>query len=417
MSQTLQVELANVKEWLSKETSSQVEPLKSKASNMLKQIRERIEDTTDSAQKIMNSSRNEMDKNNPKTHRFARNANKFSESLINTLNALKVSDDVKHDSLQALANELEKTCGNVDQLRRSAYPYISPYFIFDRRRLDVFIKRLFDITKELRGFIDLKYSSIKTIDDVHSTADRLVQVLGEVKRNEEKLRSTEASMQRLEKEIFEVKDKLLQTRSRAELAELVGLDRKIEELRAEIKHSLRYLQKPFYKLQSLSRASEVAVPPDEIHNLDEYLADPLFALASESDGYPTLKSTLQRLDTAIVQGRLKLKSTRLRKAQDQINAVLNMGTLSRLQKSGQEALAQRRRILSSEVVKTLQNESAQLQRQLDAMQKDYELSVSQNKALKTDQARLKEKTENLRKELEETVSQLTRKKVQIALSS
>ncbi|HKZ94316.1 MAG TPA: hypothetical protein VJ249_07040 [Candidatus Bathyarchaeia archaeon] len=413
MSQPPQVQLSEVKEWLNKETASQIEPLKSKAASMLKEVKERVEDTMDSAQKISGNSQNEMDRSNPKTYRFARNANKFSESLIGTLKTVKFSGNVQHESLRTLCDELEKTCANIDQLRRSAYPYISPYFIFDRRRLDVFVKRLFDMTKELRSFLTSKYGNVKTIDEVHSNVDKLIQTLNDMRHNEDNLGQTEARMRNLEREISEAKEKLLQISSNAELDELVKLDRIIEELRTEVKHNLRYLQKPFYKLQSLSRASEVAVPPDEIRKLDDYLADPLLTLVNEDGGTPTLRSILMKLETTITQGKLKLKSTRLRKAQDQIKAVLN-DSLTQLQKQGQEALDQRKQILSSDAAKALQNESARLQTQLESMQKDYELVTSQSKALKNNQIKLKERTEYLKRELERRVSQLTRKNVQIS---
>ena len=220
-----------------------------------------------------------------------------------------------------------------------------------------------------------------------------------------------------EKEITETKEKLLLVRSKGEFHELTKLDQEIDELRAEVKHNLRYLQKPFYKLQSLSRSGEVAVPPDEIRKLEEYLEDPLTALAAEDSGYPTLKSILKKLDSTMAQGKLKLKATRLRKAQDQTDVVLSKNSLDQLQKNGGEALAQRRQLLSSETTRILQSELMQLQEQLEMLQKEYEFATARSKALKSDQAKLKERTEYLRKELEGKISQLTRKNVQIVLTT
>ena len=416
MSQT-QIKLLEVKQWLSKDTNALIEPLQAKALSLLKEIKERVHDATGSSQKILHNSQSEMDKSNPKTHRFARNANKFAEGLINTLDALKVSDSTEYESIRLLCDDLEKTCANVDQLRRSAYPYISPYFIFDRRRLDVFIKRLYDISKEMRVFLTSKYAAVKTVDDAYSHVDKLVQTLDQTKQNDQNLRQTEEKMLALEKAITETKDKLLLVRSKGEFHELNKLDQRVDQLRTEVKHSLRYLQKPFYKLQSLSRSGEVAVPPDELRKLEEYLQDPLTALAAEDNGYPTLKSILKKLETTMAQGKLKLKATRLRKAQDQTDAVLNKNTLDQLQRNGREALIQRRQLMSSEATRALQSELTQLQEQLETLQKDYELTAARNKALKSDQTKLRERTEHLRKELEGQVLQVTRKNVQIVLTS
>ena len=120
MSQSIHVQLSQVKEWLNREASSQIEPLQSKAANMLKELKERVGDTEESAQKILSNSQNEMDKDNPKTYRFSRNASKFAENLIDTLKALKISESVQYESLQALCDDLERTNTNIDQLRRSA---------------------------------------------------------------------------------------------------------------------------------------------------------------------------------------------------------------------------------------------------------------------------------------------------------
>ncbi len=415
MSQT-QIKLPEVKQWLNKETERAIQPLQEKARSLLKEIKERISDATDSSEKILQNSQSEIDKSNPKTYRFSRNASKFAENLISTLEALKISENIEYESLRVLGDELEKTCGNIDQLRRSAYPYISPYFILDRRRLDVFIKRLYDITKELRSFLTSKYAVVKTADEASSHVDRLAQTLEDTKRNEDRLNQTQEKMLLLEKDITEAKEKLLQTRSRSEFDELAKLDQRTLELRAEVKHRLRHLQKPFYKLQSLSRSGEAAVPPDEVHKLEEYLKDPLAALAGEDIGYPTLRSILAKLDSTITQGKLKLKAQRLRKAQDQIDAVINKSSLDQLQKNGQETLSQRKQLKSSEATRTLQAELLQLQRQIEALQKEYESVGVRSRALKSDQLKLEERTENLRKELEDKILQLTHKNVGVALT-
>jgi hypothetical protein len=412
-----EIKLLEVKQWLSKDTERAIEPLQEKARNLLKEIKERVSDATDSSQKMLQNSQSEMDKGNPKTYRFSRNANKFAEGLIDTFDALKLSDSTEYESLRVLSDELEKTCANADQLRRSAYPYISPYFIFDRRRLDVFIKRLYDINKELHSFMTSKYAVIKTADEANSHVDRLTQTLEDTKRNEENLNQTGEKVLLLEKEITETKEKLLLMRSRSEFQELAKLDQITEELRAEVKHYLRHLQKPFYKLQSLSRSGEVTVPPDEIRKLEEYLADPLVALAAEDNGYSTLRSILTKLESTIAQGKLKLKAQRLRKAQDQITVVIGKNSLDQLQRAGQEALAQRKQLLSSEATRTLQSELTQLQRQLETLQKEHEFITARNKALKNDQLKLKERTEHLRKELEEKILQLTHKNVRVILTT
>lgn len=165
MSQAVQVQLSDTKAWISKETKGVVEPLKGKASDLLKEIKFRIDDTLQSGQKIIENSDVEMNKNNQKTYRFARNANKFARTLNDTVTAVVIPEDVNYEKLQALCDDLEKMCNSLGQQRAEAYRYISPYFIFDRRHLDVSLKRLFDITKDLRNFHTSKYSKAKAVED------------------------------------------------------------------------------------------------------------------------------------------------------------------------------------------------------------------------------------------------------------
>jgi len=417
MSQPSQIQLSDVKEWLNRETAPLLRPLRDKAQNLLREVKVRIDDTTQSSQRIFENSHGEMDKNSPKTYRFARNANKFAQNLTDTMKAVTVPDDSDYEKLQAFCGDLEKTCASLEQLRRGAYPYISPYFIFDRRRLDVSLKRLYDITRELRSFLTTKYTKAKTVDDAYSQVDKLIQTINETKQNQQNTKLTEERERILEKEIAETQQKIAQIAAKAELNQLIKVNQRAEELSENVKHSLRHLQKPFYKLQSLARTSNVAIPLDEMNKLGDYLNDPFSALATDEDGYSTLKSILKRLDATIAQGKLKLKSTRLRKAQDQINSILSKESLVQLQTNCKEALAQRKQLLTSEIITSLQSQLTQLQDQLKGLQKENEFVSSKTKMLENEQGKLRERTEHLGKELEKSIFQLTNKNVKIALAA
>ena len=90
-----------------------------------------------------------------------------------------------------------------------------------------------------------------------------------------------------------------------------------------MKHTLRHLQKPFLKFQSLVQSPSYSLFLDATRKLGEYLSNPFEALATEEEGYPMLRRVLQKMDDAIAQGKLKLKKSRLRKAKDQIDNILS----------------------------------------------------------------------------------------------
>ena len=404
MSQVQQVALTELKEWLRKETAPLIEPMKNKGTSFLKEEEGRLNDAIESNRKILESSRREMEKKDPKTYRFSRNANKFAENLSKIMEAIKIPEHISYDSVQTFHNDLIKLIATTEQLRREAYPYITPYFIFDRRRLDATLKRLQDINNELGEFLTTKYIKAKTAEGTSGMVDKLIETINqasETNNESEKVQQIEKSLQA---KLQDIQQEIAQVQTRAELTELLTAEERIKELRENVKHNLRYLQKPFFKLQSLAKSGDVAVPVDEVKKLGDYLSDPFEALATEEEGYPTLKDILKKL---------KLKSTRLRKAQEQIDSVLNKESLNALHKNCIEARSQKSKMLTSNAVVALQNELTQLQNQLEEMQKENDFTCSRGKALENEHQKLKEKIETQKKELERIAFQLTNKNIHV----
>ena len=416
MSQAQQITLTGLKEWLKKETDSLIEPMKNKGKSLLQETQQRLDDGIESNHKIFENSQREMKKNIPKTYRFSRNANKFAENLTKMMEAIKIPEQVSYDSLQEFYNDLSKLITVTEQLRREAYPYITPYFIFDRRRLDATMKRLQDINNELGDFLTTKYSIAKTAEGASGMVDKLIDTLNHMSETETEREKVQQIEKSLQAKMQETQQKIAQVQTNAELTELLAAEKRIEELRENVKHNLRYLQKPFFKLQSRARSGDVVIPVDEVKKLSDYLSDPFEALANEEEGYPTLKSILKKLSEAINQKKLKLKSTRLRKAQEQIDSVLNKESLYTLRKNCIEARSQKNEMLNSSAMAALQNELKQLQNQLKELQKETEFTISRGKALENEHRKLLEKIEFHKKELEKTAFQLTNKNIQVVFT-
>ncbi len=415
MSHVQQIALNGLKDWVNKETAQIVEPLKNRGQSLLKETQGRLDDVLESSLKILESSQKEMEKTNPKTYRFSRNAYKFAENLSKTIEAFKIPEQVSYDNFQTFYNNLNSLIGTIDQLRREAYPYISPYFIFDRRRLDATIKRLQDINGELGTFLTTRYVKAKTAEDVPVNIDKLTETIKEARENKGERLNVQQLEESLKTKLQEVKQKGADIQNKAELIELLAVEEKIEELRENVKHDLRYLQKPFVKLQSRAKDGSVALPVSEAEKLRNYLSDPFEALANEESGYPALKAILRILNEAINQNKLKLKSTRLRKAQEQIDGVLNRESLTALQSNCVAACSQKTRLLSSNTVTMLQQELTQLRNEFGALRKENEFTTSRAEALENEYKRLQEKIASQTKELEKTTFQLTNKSIQIIL--
>jgi predicted nucleic acid-binding Zn-ribbon protein len=293
------------------------------------------------------------------------------------------------------------------------FPVISPYFIIDRRRFDITLKRAADSLKELHDFSSDQYAKAETIEKAFLMIEKLHQLLMELDEAKERVRKTEITNRALEKKIVENQQKITSIQSKSEVVELVQINEEIEELGKKVKHNLRYLQKPFIKFQTLARGSSYPFPPDELKKLGEYLSNPFEAFTTEPEGYPTLKRILQKMEDAIAQGKLKLKSSRLRKAKDQIDSVLNKDSLAPLHQNCKEILSQRQQLLTSGIIAKSGSEVTQLQEGLKDLLKRKELGDSRGAMLENEIRKTLEKIDEQKKELEKAILELTGKSVQI----
>jgi len=119
-------------------------------------------------------------------------------------------------------------------------------------------------------------------------------------------------------------------------------------LSSELKHELRHMQKPFIKVQALAtQGGGAGLTPDELKKLNEYMDNPLEAIASEAHAYPILKEILQKLGNLIETDKLKLKADKARKATQSINEILNKNSLGEFQDKSIEVFRQWNELLAS----------------------------------------------------------------------
>ena len=363
----------------------------------------------------MENSEKEIQKSSPKTYRRAKAANKLVEKTLETMDKISIPEEISFESVQKLCEDLDKAFASVGQERWKWFRLIEPYFIFDRRKFDITLKRAMDSHGELRNFLTNKYVKVKDAEATFSAVDKLKQTLNESKelsKSKEEMKLKSAS---LEKEIDETQQKISSLQSKGEASKLAQVNQRIEELDSSVKHSLRHLQKPLIKLRNLAQGGQVAIPLEEAKKLDEYLSKPFTAFATEDDGYPLLKNILRKLEEVSVQGKLKLKTSRLRKAQEQIDDALHKDNLIPLQQSCKEEFSQRQQLLASEAIATFQKETEMVQENLREMQKQKSLADSRNAALETEQKKTLEKIENQKTELEKLIRKLSNKNVHIIL--
>jgi len=413
MSGAFDIRLEDLKTWLERETTSIIQPLKSERKKLTSNLKNRLEDFRSVCESFLENSEKEMLKSNPKTYRRAKAAYRLVQKTLEIMDKISVSEEISFESAQKLCEDLDKAFASVGQERWKWFRIIEPYFIFDRRKFDITLKRAVDSLGELRNFLTHKYAKVKDAEAAFSSVDKIKQTLAESKELDESKEQMKLRSASLEKEIEEIQKKISLLQNRGEASELVQVNQKIEELDGKVKHGLRHLQKPLIKLRSLAQSGQIAIPLEEAKKLDEYLSNPFIAFATEDDGYPLLKSILRKLDEVSSQGKLKLKMSRLRKAQEQINATLHKDNLIALQQSCKETFSHRQQLLASEAIATFQKETEQGQENLREMQKQKNLVDSRDAFLETEQKKTHEKIENQKTELEKLILKLSNKNVRI----
>ena len=413
MSEPVKIRLEELEEWLKQKTSFITQPIQDESRKVVNNVKSRLDGIREISEKMLESSEKEMLKSNPKTYRRAKAVSKLSQNTLEILDNTDIPDEISHENLQTLHGNLGKTISAIGQERMKWFHFIEPYFIFDRRRFDMALKRAADSVGELRSFSSSKYMKIKDVEEALSTTGKIVGMLNELDELERHKKQMELERKTLEKEIDEKEMKLSQMQDQGEVSELSKVNEETEELKKQVKHNLRHLQKPFLKLQSLITSSKHSLPPNEANKLDEYLKNPFMAFVDEEEKYPLLKRTLQGMEDAMNQGKLKLKGSRLRKAQEQMKNILYRDALDSLYQNCKIAFLRREQLLTSTTISTFKMESEQVQRDLEELKKRKSLADSRGALFNEEHTKTREKIETLKKELEESILELTGKTIDI----
>ena len=340
----------------------------------------------------------------------------MSKNISNIINQVDVPEDISYENFRLLLEDLGKAFAAIEHERKVWYRRISPYFILDRRRLDIAIKRAEDSIKELRSFLFQKYVKTKNAEDTLDIIGKLSQLLEEAENVQKRKTRIETRMKLLEEEMRKNEQKIGLIQNKDELNELSKLQQRIRDLKRKVKYNLRHLQKPFRKMQSLAKRARVALPLDEARKLRQYIKTPFEALTTEEEGHPILKRILKKLDGAIRQGKLKLKTSRLRKARKQIDSILKKDSLANLHHQCLEAISKRKQLLTSETVAATQRELKQLQATLQNLQRQKESIESRRRVLEEKHERTLKKIETQKNELEKSIFELIDKMVHVVFT-
>ena len=339
----------DIESWLKEQTSSILTPVQAQAQKLRNDMHDAIQNFADVGKMLVDTSAKEIEKRNMRTYNRARAMNKLARLFTDRIKKVTVPDQISYDNLNRFAQEIQKVFLVTDIDIKNWFPRISPFFIMDRRKFMAVHEKAKESLAALTDFLTKEYVKTKTLEETF-------QLIGELHNLEAQLLDVEAELKNvknervpIEKELSELEKKSAELKSEGPVDQLFLVEAEIEKLNKELKHVLRHLQKPFKKMRALALyRGGAGLTIDERDKLTQYLQKPFKAFSTEEAGYPLLKQILRKMERLMNEGKLKLKSDKKRKAQQDMSDILNRDSLAKIYVRCVDVATQERLILNSE---------------------------------------------------------------------
>jgi len=404
----------SVKSWLEHESGPLLVPIHSKAQKLLDEMRKTIENLLNNSKTLLDNSQREIEKRNPNIYKRARALNKLARLFIDRLRHLEIPENVTYEDFQEFVQEVQKAFTATDTDIRNWFPHVSPFFILDRRKFQAVFERAKELLKELDSFLTKEYVKAKTVEKTFQLVDKVETLEIELQNLQERRARAEEEKTRVANEISDTHRKMSDLKSSGGLDELSRLDAESNALSSEVEQSLRHLQKPFVKLQSMAlRGEGSGLTPEELSKLNQYVADPFQALATEEDGHPLLRQIIEKMNRAISDGKLKLKPEKTRKAEQLAESILAKSSLTGLHEKSMKIMGLKKQLSASDEITETGRNLSKLQEQLEGLERKKRITEGELSTLERTYKETDEKIRNCKSEIEKNAFDFTGKRIQL----
>ncbi len=350
--------------WLKEQTNSTLTPVQTQAQKLCDEMRDAVQNFAEVGKMLVDNSSKEIERRNMRTYNRARAMNKLARLFTDRIKKVTIPDQVSYDNLNRFAQEIQKVFIVTDIDIKNWFPRISPYFIMDRRKfLSVHEKAKISLST-FNDFLSKEYVKTKTLEETFQLIEELHSLEQQLLDVEAQTKSIEQERVPVEKELAELEKKITELKSEGPVDQLFLIEAQIEKLNKELKQALRHLQKPFKKMQALALyRGGAGLTTDERNKLSQYLQNPFKAFSTEQEGYPLLKQISQKMERLMNEGKLKLKSDKKRKAEQDIDAILNRDSLAKTYARCADVAKQEHEILNSDKMAETRNSLSMFQEQ------------------------------------------------------
>jgi len=415
VSEVMNFSSSDIEGWLKDQTSSILTPVQAQAQKLRDEVRDSIQSFSDVGKMLVDNSSKEIEKRNMRTYNRARALNKLARLFTERIKKITIPDQVSYDNLNRFAKEIQKVFIVTDIDIKNWFPRISPFFIMDRRKFLTVHEKAKVSLEALNDFLAKDYVKTKTleetfqlIDELHNLEQQLTSIAHEREKIEDERIPVEEELSELEKQIAELK-------SEGPVDQLFLVEEEIEKLNKELRHTFRHLQKPFKKMRALALyRGGAGLTTDERNKLELYLESPFKAFTSEADGYPVLKQILHKMFRLMNEDKLKLKSDKARKAEQDIESMLKLDSLAEIYRRCVEVATREKEILNSDRMGEIKSNLSEYQEQIKRL-KVRKARVEAHEAVKkrayTD---VVNRIDNVKKTIEKNINDSLHKKIQIS---
>lgn len=403
-----------LKNWLESQTNSVFVPIHTKAQKTTVDIQKTLDDLAETSKMLLDNSGKEIEKRNMKTYKRARALNKLAHLFLERIRKTKAPDKTSYSSFHDFIQETQKAFLVIEVDVRNWFPRISPFFILDRRRFLLVFEKSKATLKEAQDFLTKEYSKTKTLEETFQLIDKLADFEQELAKTDKQKAMIRKEKSSLEDEVAEKRQKLADLKNAACMSQLSQAVEEIEALELQVKQSLRHLEKPFIKLQSLaSRGSGSGLTPEECDKLNQYLQNVFEAFSTEDDGYPLLRQTALKLNRLISEGKLQVKADKARKAQQTIDDLINNDSLVSLHKKCREATSRKFQLSTSQGVAETQANLTKLRENIEDLDKKKDMLEREESSIQSTHTETLAKIRLHKNKIEEKVFSFLNKKLQI----
>jgi hypothetical protein len=354
----------DIEGWLKEQTNSILTPVQAQAQKLRDDTRDAIESFADVGKMLVDNSAKEIEKRNMRTYNRARAMNKLARLFTERIRKVTVPEQVSYDNLNRFAQEIQKVFLVTDIDIKNWFPRISPFFIMDRRKFLAVHEKAKESLAALTDFLTKEYVKTKTLEDTFQLITELHGLEQQLLEVDAERKSIKNERVPIENELTELEKKSAELQGEGPVDQLFLVEAEIDKLNKELKQALRHLQKPFKKMRALSLyRGGAGLTQDERSMLELYLESPFKAFTTEAADYPVLKQILQKLTRLMNENKLKLKSDKARKAEQDMTAILEQDSLAKIYARCAEVAARERAILNSAKMEEIKRDLSEYQEQ------------------------------------------------------